>query len=105
MYLGAPDRSFRYEIGRLLSRAPNRVMRGPKPPPMHLAHPLFMRIIGFPSEIATVGGSRTERNGRVGGDDYIFALKLDTTEGVSLRVRRSSTSTRGVRRKRRKCSD
>jgi len=32
MYLGAPDRCVRYEIGRLSSRVPNRVMRDPVPP-------------------------------------------------------------------------
>lgn len=66
MYLGAPDRSVRYEIGRLLSRAPNRVMRDPEPPSMHLAHPLVYgnhRISIGDRDRGWISNERNSKNG------------------------------------------
>lgn len=75
MYLGAPDRCVRYEIGRLSSRVPNQVMRDPPvPPSCHASRtPVFMGVVGFPSENDHVGGSR--RNERRSGWRrlYVFA--------------------------------
>lgn len=85
MYLGAPDRCVRYEIGRLSSRVPNQVMRDPSmPPSCHASRtPVFMGVIGFPSKNNRdhVGGPR--RNERWSGWRRYMYLLSYTFESVS----------------------
>lgn len=85
MYLGAPDRCVRYEIGRLSSRVPNQVMRDPPMPPSSHASraPVFMGVIGFPSENDRdhVGGSRRSERWSGWGRLYIICSHTCSTPG------------------------
>lgn len=75
MYLGAPDRCVRYEIGRLSSRVPNQVMRDPPvPPSSHVSRaPVLWESSDFHQRmIAIMWVDLEETNGGVDGDDYIL---------------------------------
>lgn len=62
----------RYEIGRLSSRVPNRVMRDPVPPSVHIALPCLWESLDLhQSDRDRVGGSRKNGRERVGGNDTL----------------------------------
>lgn len=74
----------RYEIGRLSSRVPNRIMRGRVPPPVHTALPCLWESSHLhQNDRDRVGGSRkNERTQKSGWKWYTCSDMLNARESI-----------------------